>query len=230
MVESAHGFVAPDVFIPLAERTGLVDRLTDWVLGETLDAQVRWRRVGLNLPVSVNVSAGSLSDPGLPAKILGELRARRLPGNVLTVEVTETAALDAEQAVDRLGALHDGGVGVSIDDFGTGYTSLAVLPHLPIDELKVDQRFVLASSTSPADDAIVRSVLELAHQLGLRAVAEGVEDEPTWARLREYGFDLLQGWAFSKALPEADLIDFVCRSPHAAIGTPWSVSSATSPG
>jgi predicted signal transduction protein with EAL and GGDEF domain len=223
----AHGNVPPDAFIPLAERTGLVDRLTDWVFAETLDAQVRWRRVGLHLPVSVNVSAGSLADPELPAKILGALRARRLPTDVLTVEVTETAALDAEQAVDRLGALHDEGVGVSIDDFGTGYTSLAVLPHLPIDELKVDQRFVLASSTSAADDAIVRSVLELAHQLGLRAVAEGVEDEPTWSRLRGYGFDLLQGWAFSKALPESELISFVCCDPHAAIGGPAVAPAGT---
>jgi len=212
-----HGMVRPDQFIPLAERTGLVDRLTDWVFGETLDAQVRWRRVGLHLPVSVNVSAGSLSDPELPERILGALRERRLPGSVLTVEVTETAALDAEQAVDRLGTLHEAGVGISIDDFGTGYTSLAVLPHLPIDELKVDQRFVFASATSPADDAIVRSVLELAHQLGLRAVAEGVEDEETWGRMRDYGFDLLQGWAFSKALPDADLVDFVCTEPHAAL-------------
>ena len=215
-----HGLVRPDAFIPLAERTGLVDRLTDWVLGEALDAQVRWRRVGLHLPVSVNVSAGSLSDPALPEKIIGALESRRLPGRVLVVEVTETAALDAEQAVDRLGALHRADIGVSIDDFGTGYTSLAVLPHLPIDELKVDQRFVIASATSAADDSIVRSVLELAHQLGLRAVAEGVEDDEAASRMSSYGFDLLQGWAFSKALPEGELIDFVCHEPHAASQTP----------
>jgi EAL domain-containing protein (putative c-di-GMP-specific phosphodiesterase class I) len=129
-----------------------------------------------------------------------------------------------------LGALHREGVGVSIDDFGTGYTSLAVLPYLPVDELKVDQSFVIASSTSEADDAIVRSVLELAHQLGKRAVAEGVEDEPTWTRLRGYGFDLLQGWAFSKALAESELISFVCRDPHAArgfSGTPVVASDAS---
>jgi EAL domain-containing protein (putative c-di-GMP-specific phosphodiesterase class I) len=211
-----HGAVPPDRFVPLAERTGLVDRLTDFVLGEALDAQVRWRRVGLRLPVSVNVSAVSLSAPELPAKILEELRRRRLPGDVLTVEVTETAALDADRAADRLGTLDEAGVEVSIDDFGTGFTSLSVLPFLPVSELKVDQRFVKASATSPADDAIVRSVLELAHQLGLRAVAEGVEDDATATRLGGYGFDLLQGWAFSPALPESELVDFVCRAPHAA--------------
>jgi predicted signal transduction protein with EAL and GGDEF domain len=217
-----HGVVPPDRFVPLAERTGLVDRLTDFVLGEALDAQVRWRRVGLRLPVSVNVSAVSLSAPELPAKILEELRTRRLPGDVLTVEVTETAALDAERAADRLGALSEAGVEVSIDDFGTGYTSLSVLPFLPVSELKVDQRFVKASATSPADDAIVRSVLELAHQLGLRAVAEGVEDGGTAARLGAYGFDRLQGWAFAPALAEPDLVDFVCRAPHAAATGPAS--------
>lgn len=100
-----------------------MDRLADFVLGEALDARVRGRRVGLRLPVSVNVSAVSLSAPELPAKILEELRNRRLPGDVLTVEVTETAAVDADRAADRLGTLHDAGVEVSIDDFGTGFTS-----------------------------------------------------------------------------------------------------------
>lgn len=224
-----HGKVPPDRFIRLAERTGLVDRLTDFVLGEALDAQVRWRRVGLRLPVSVNVSAVSLSAPELPAKILDALRARRLPGDVLTVEVTETAALDAGRAADRLGALSEAGVEVSIDDFGTGYTSLSVLPFLPISELKVDQRFVKASATSPADDAIVRSVLELAHQLGFRAVAEGVEDDATAGRLGGYGFDLLQGWAFAPALPESELVDFVCRAPHAAATGPSTAPTEPAP-
>ena len=168
---------------------------------EALDVEVRWRRAGLDLPVSVYVSAVSLSDPGFPDKVLRLLRDRRLPGTTLTVEVTETAALDVDQAVDRLGTLHDAVVGISIDDFGTGDTSLAVLPQLPIDELKVDQRFVKASATSAADDAIVRSVLELAHQLGLRAVAEGVEDAETHDRLRGYGFELLQGWRSRRRCP-----------------------------
>ncbi len=203
-----HGNVSPGVFIPLAERTGLLDPLTDWVLSEALDAQVRWRASGIDLPVSINLSPRSLSDPTLTQRILRELHVRSLPPTVLTIEVTETAAIDLVQAVDRLRLLHDFGIGVSIDDFGTGYTSLSVLPHLPLDELKVDQRFVRALLTSNADAAIVHSIVDLAHRLGLRAVAEGVETGELSTHLVALGFDLLQGYHFSRPLAEAELIKF----------------------
>ena len=201
-----HGAVSPSRFIPLAERTGLIDRLTDWVLNEALDAQVRWRSTGLDIPVSVNLSPTTLTTPELPIQILESLARRGLPTHSLTVEVTETAAIDLLQAVRLLRPLHDNGVRISIDDFGTGYTSLAALPDLPLDELKVDQRFVLRSSTSPADDAIVRTVRELALRLGLDAVAEGVETGEIFDRMCDYGFDLLQGYYLSKPLQESDLI------------------------
>ena len=211
-----HGNVMPGTFIPLAERTGLVDRLTDWVLAEALDAQVRWRRDGVDLPVSINISPLSLSDPRLPIQILNALHARQLPARCLAVEVTETAAFDIVQAVDRLRPLHDEGVRVSIDDFGTGYTSLSVLPHLPLDELKVDQRFVRASIRSHADEAIVQSVRELAHRLGLAAVAEGVETQELSDHMTKMGFDLLQGYHFARPLAEADLLAFLARADAAA--------------
>jgi predicted signal transduction protein with EAL and GGDEF domain len=207
-----HGKVAPGDFIPLAERTGLIDRLTEWVLANALDAQVRWRASGVDLPVSINISPLSLSDPRLPIQILSALHARRLPAACLAVEVTETATFDIVQAVDRLRPLHDEGVRVSIDDFGTGYTSLSVLPHLPLDELKVDQRFVRASLHSHADEAIVQSVRELAHRLGLAAVAEGVETEELSDHMTKMGFDLLQGFHYAKPLAERDLLAFVRRS------------------
>ena len=159
----------------------------------------------------------SLSDPTLPGRILDALRSRDLPASALAVEVTETVALDVSQAVDRLRPLHDEGVWVSIDDFGTGYTSLSILPHLPLDELKVDQRFVLASPTSPADVAIVESVRDLARRLGLEAVAEGVETEEIARRMTEIGFDALQGYHFARPMPENDLIEFVSRAPHPAL-------------
>lgn len=206
-----HGNVSPGVFIPLAERTGLLDPLTDWVLSEALDAQVRWRESRIDLPVSINLSPRSLSDPTLTQRILRELHVRSLPPTVLTIEVTETAAIDLLQAVDRLRLLHDCGIGVSIDDFGTGYTSLSVLPYLPLDELKVDQRFVRALLTSKADAAIVHSILDLAHRLGLRAVAEGVETGELSTHLITLGFDLLQGYHISRPLPEAELIKFSRR-------------------
>jgi EAL domain-containing protein (putative c-di-GMP-specific phosphodiesterase class I)/GGDEF domain-containing protein len=206
-----HGNVAPSRFIPLAERTGLIGRLTDWVLSEALEAQVRWRSVGLDIPVGVNLSPTTLNTPDLPDRILDELARRGLPATCLTIEVTETAAIDLLQAVGLLRPLHDAGIRISIDDFGTGYTSLTALPDLPLDELKVDQSFVMRSLTSSADDAIVRTVRELALRLGLDAVAEGVETKDIFDRMSDYGFDLLQGYFLSKPLEEPDLIDYASR-------------------
>jgi EAL domain-containing protein (putative c-di-GMP-specific phosphodiesterase class I)/GGDEF domain-containing protein len=206
-----HGNVSPSRFIPLAERTGLIGRLTDWVLGEALEAQVRWRSVGLDIPVGVNLSPTTINTPDLPDRILDELARRRLPATCLTIEVTETAAIDLLQAVSLLRPLHDAGIRISIDDFGTGYTSLTALPDLPLDELKVDQSFVMRSLTSTADDAIVRTVRELALRLGLDAVAEGVETKDMFDRMCSYGFDLLQGYFLSKPLEEADLIEYASR-------------------
>ena len=206
-----HGNVPPSRFIPLAERTGLIARLTDWVLSEALEAQVRWRSVGLDIPVGVNLSPTTINTPELPDRILGELARRHLPATCLTIEVTETAAIDLLQAVSLLRPLHDAGIRISIDDFGTGYTSLTALPDLPLDELKVDQSFVMRSLTSTADDAIVRTVRELALRLGLDAVAEGVETKDMFDRMCSYGFDLLQGYFLSKPLEEADLIEYASR-------------------
>ncbi len=204
-----HGTVSPGRFVPLAERTGLIDRLTRWAMLEALDAQVRWREVGLELPVSVNVSPKSLPVPDLARWIIGELDVRGLPASALTVEVTETAVSDPELAAEVLRPLYDHGIRISIDDFGTGFTSLAALPALPLDELKVDQCFVMRSTTSPADLAIVRTVAELGHRLGLDVVAEGVETAAIAALLGELGIDLLQGYHFARPLPEDELVRFV---------------------
>jgi EAL domain-containing protein (putative c-di-GMP-specific phosphodiesterase class I)/GGDEF domain-containing protein len=212
---SAHGSVAPGRFIPLAERTGLIDRLTIWVVGEALDAQVRWRRAGLQLRVSVNVSAKTLAWPGLSDWILAELHSRHLPPSVLSIEVTETAAADLKQAVQLLRPLHTQGIRVSIDDFGTGFTSLAAIPFLPLDEIKVDMSFVQAAPTSAPDEAIVRSVRELVHRLGLVSVAEGIEDTATRDLMVDIGYDLLQGYYFAKPLAEAELMSYV-RLPRGA--------------
>ncbi len=207
-----HGQVPPGRFIPLAERTGLIDRLTEWVVVEALDAQVRWQHLDGPLPVCVNLSAVSLSAPGLSAWILERLGERHLPTSHLTVEVTETAVADPERALAALRPLHDRGVRISIDDFGTGFTSLASLPMLPVDELKVDKCFVLRSTTSVADAAIVRTVGELGHRLGLEVVAEGVENEAVVAVLAPMDIDLLQGYHVARPLAEADLLCFVAAA------------------
>ena len=204
-----HGIISPARFIPLAERTGLVDRLTDWVLGEALDAQARWVAEGLDVTVSVNVSPLSLRSVDFAERVTNALRCRDLEPGRLMLEVTESMAFDVPEAVERLGPLRDLGVRISIDDFGTGYTSLSVLPQLPLDELKVDQQFVREAQTSPASEAIVRSVCELAHRLGLSAVAEGVEDETLAHLMTTFGFDLLQGYHFARPMPEADLLERV---------------------
>jgi EAL domain-containing protein (putative c-di-GMP-specific phosphodiesterase class I) len=207
-----HGSVSPGRFIILAERTGLIDRLTDWVVHQALDAQVRWRSQGIDVPVSVNLSAKTLGRPELAAWILSQLDTRQLPSSALTVEITETAAADLLAAVHLLSPLHDRGVRVSIDDFGTGYTSLAAIPYLPLDEIKVDMQFVKRAPTSPADEAIVRCVHELAHRLGLVTVAEGVEDEVVRDLMVDIEFDLLQGFHYSKGLPEPELMSFIAKS------------------
>lgn len=213
-----YGNVPPGRFIELAERTGYIDRLTDWVLAEALDVQVRFRRAGLVVPVSVNFSGRTLRRPNLARWILKELKARGLPPSALGVEVTETAATELYTAVPQLGPLRDRGVRVSIDDFGTGHTSMALLPHLPLDELKVDMSFVLRSGESYADAAIVRSVLDLAHRLGLDGVAEGVENEDIRRRMSEIGYDRLQGNYLSGPLPEEQFLAFALR-PGATVAS-----------
>jgi len=202
-----HGTIPPGRFIPLAERTGFVDRLTDWVLAESLDAVVRWRDAGYDTTVSVNVSPMSLRSMDFSNRVEAELDERKLPSDVLMLEVTESMAFDVPEAVERLAPLRKRGVRISIDDFGTGYTSLAVLPHLPLDELKVDQQFVREAQTSHASEAIVRSVCELGHRLGLSVVAEGVEDENLAHLMTVFGFDLLQGYHFARPMAEPDLIE-----------------------
>lgn len=206
---SRHGRVPPSRFIPLAERVGLMDGLTKWAVTEALDAQVRWRRVGFHVPVSVNLSAKSLPFPELGEWILTQLGRRGLPTSCLTIEVTETAVADAVQAVAMLAPLHQSGVRISIDDFGTGFTSLALLPTLPVDELKIDQCFVIRSLHSPPDEAIVQTIGELAHRLGLHAVAEGVESAEIADRMEALGIDLLQGFHFARPMVEQDLLAYL---------------------
>jgi EAL domain-containing protein (putative c-di-GMP-specific phosphodiesterase class I)/GGDEF domain-containing protein len=210
---TGHGPVPPDRFIVLAERTGLVSEITNWVLGEALDAQVRWRTGGVDLPVSINVSAKDLADPRLCDRVIDELASRRLSASCLTVEITESAVTDADQAVAVLGPLRTHGVEVSIDDFGTGFTSLSALPGLPLDELKIDQGFVRRCIESPADDAIVATTCDLAHRLGLRVVAEGVEDEAIAGRMAELGVDILQGFHLARPLDEAGILEMMSALP-----------------
>jgi len=141
------------------------------------------------------------------------LRVRSLPASCLTLEITETAVTNLLHAVLRLTPLRAAGIKISVDDFGSGNTSLSALPHLPLDELKVDQQFVRRSRDSQNDLAIVRTIIELADRLGLVSVAEGVENEELFTYMVELGFDLLQGYFVAKPLSEAELVPFVRMGP-----------------
>ena len=202
-----RGLIPPDEFIPLAEETGAIAPLTWWVLETALRQARAWRRSGRSLDMAVNLSAANLRDPRLSGKILTLLRRYATPPSMLRIELTESAIMDdPEHAIDVLTRLTQCGVRLSVDDFGTGYSSLAYLKRLPIDELKIDRSFVCDMIGDPADAAIVASTIGLGHNLGLRVVAEGVEDEETWRRLAGLGCDLAQGYYLSRPLPAAEII------------------------
>jgi len=193
----------PGEFLPLIEQTELMDRVTRWVI----DAAVRdcrvWREAGLELGVSVNLAPRNLRDPELPAAVARALTKHGLPASALTLEVTESGVLgDATLAAEVCRALRETGVGLSVDDFGTGYSSLMHLKHLPFTELKVDRAFTAGMIANPHDAAIVRSIIDLGHELGRTIVAEGVESAEVLERLRAQGCDLVQGFHISRPLDE----------------------------
>jgi diguanylate cyclase (GGDEF)-like protein len=201
-----HGLLGPGEFIPLAERTGLIHPLTRWVLDAALRQAAEWHRAGHHLSVAVNVSTRSLLDAGFPEQVAGRLAHWEVPAGWLVLEVTESAVMaDPALALDVLGRLHALGVGLAVDDFGTGYSSMSYLKALPVDELKVDRSFIGQMATSNSDAVIVRSTIDLGHNLGLRVVAEGVENQDAWEELKELGCDTAQGFFLGRPMPAEDL-------------------------
>jgi diguanylate cyclase (GGDEF)-like protein len=198
-----HGIMRPDEFIPLAEQSGKISLITKWVIRKAIAQCAEWRRDGLELTVAVNLSALDLFDSELPIFISGLLAEARLPPANIVLEITESAVMkDAAFAQKMLADLKRRGVCLAIDDFGTGYSSLAHLKRLPVDELKIDKSFVLNLSEGATDDlVIVRSTIELGHNMGLVVIAEGVETAESWAILKRLGCDMAQGYFMSKPLP-----------------------------
>ncbi|EIV90892.1 diguanylate cyclase (GGDEF) domain-containing protein [Frankia sp. QA3] len=212
-----RGLLAPGVFLPVAERSPLIADLTRWVLDEALRQCAAWAAEGLHLPVSVNLSARMLVLDDLPQVVAGSLAAHGLASDVLTLEITESALVtQPARAATMLSELRTQGVSLSLDDFGTGYSSMEILKTLPFDEVKIDRGFVTDARGSLPDAAIVRSVLDLGHRLGLRVVGEGIEDERTLAMMIDLGCDLLQGEAISVPLPPAKVSELL-RSRAAAV-------------
>jgi diguanylate cyclase (GGDEF)-like protein len=202
-----HGLLGPDTFIPLAENTGLMAPLTEWVLRQSIGQSARWRETGLMLPVAVNVSPRSLLDGDLPGTVLRLLSDAGLPADLLELEITETAIMtNPEGAVRMLGHLQTMGVRVSIDDFGTGYTSLSYLKQLPVHTLKIDRCFVADILENNRDQAIAESIINLGHKLGLSVLAEGIENAGVWQRLRSLNCDEGQGYHLARPMSSADLL------------------------
>ena len=196
------GRIGPDGFIPLAEQTGLISRVTDVVLRTAIAQCGAWQADGLALRVSVNVSPRNLLDPHLPGLIRTLLADAGVPPSRLQLEITESRAVPSGRvALGVLEELREMGVGLAIDDFGTGFSSLVQLQRLPVDEIKIDRSFVISMMTSESDAMIVRSTIDLARNLGLVVTAEGVEDQATRHRLADMGCDLAQGYELCRPLP-----------------------------
>jgi diguanylate cyclase (GGDEF)-like protein len=223
------GLLAPDEFIPLAERTGAIGPLTRWVLERTVADIARWRDDGLQLRGAINLSVRSLLDIGLARDVAAMLERYDVPPQMLEIEITESTLMaDPKAAEIALRELSDVGVTLAIDDYGIGFTSLGLLGRLPVQTLKIDKSFVLAMSEDPTAETIVRSTIDLAKNLGLKVVAEGVESVATWERLRSMGCDVAQGYLISRPMEHAVTAQFV----RAAIAgtTSWQRLTGTDRG
>ncbi len=233
-----RGLIMPDDFIPYAERSGLLGDVTNFVLSAALRQCRIWHYEGLHVPMAVNVSMQNLLDADLPVKVAESLRACGVEASWLTLEITESSVMAHETrtigVLDQLAGL---GVRLSIDDFGTGYSSLAYLQRLPVNEVKIDKSFASALNLDAGAHAIVRSVIDLARNLDLLVVAEGVEDQRTFEALRRLGADVAQGYHLGRPMPEQEFVAWaagrpgsrVPRVPAATVVRSASVSSVPTP-
>lgn len=200
------GFISPEEFIFLAEQSGQITDLTRHILRRVAQDATHWHASGLKIGVAINLSALDLGRPELIDEIADAFSDWQLPMSSITFEVTESALMeDPETALDTLLRLRELGVTLSVDDFGTGYSSLSQLRKLPVQELKIDKSFVLKLNTEPQDQLIVKSTIEMAHGLGLKTVAEGIENNETWHILRDWGCETGQGFYMSRPVGAADL-------------------------
>jgi diguanylate cyclase (GGDEF)-like protein/PAS domain S-box-containing protein len=201
-----RGWVPPSEFIAMAERTGLVKKLTETVLDAVLSQLARWQSEGRAVPVAVNLSMRDLLDPQFSRLIKDKLAVTGVPSTLVQMEITESAAMsEPKRVIETIKPLREIGIQFAIDDFGTGYSSLAYLQRLPVKEIKIDRSFVGQVCKDSGSASIVRTIVELGHSLGLEAVAEGVEDEATYALLAQAGCDTAQGYLMSKPLPLSEI-------------------------
>lgn len=208
--DPVNGPVPPYEFIPVAEESGLIRRLTRWLIHACVRECAGWRRTGLDMTISLNLSAMNLLDPELRGELRKALAETGMVPRWINLDITESCFMNSpERAMEMIEALHSDGFRLSIDDYGTGFSSLSYLKNLPIDELKIDQNFVRKLLDSPGDQAIVASTIDLAHNFKLAVVAEGVEDETTARWLLDRGCDIGQGYCFAKPMPVDEFLAFV---------------------
>jgi diguanylate cyclase (GGDEF)-like protein len=212
-----EGTVMPQRIIPVAEQLGMITPITNWVLVTALKQCKQWSFDGMHIPVAVNVSARSFQNPRLLEKIQWALTEADVGGECLEIEITEATLMqDLDRATDVLNRLSETGVTIAIDDFGTGYSSLSYLKQLPIHTLKIDQSFIADVAFDQQDVAIVRSIIDLGHNLGFKVVAEGVENGMAWDMLNNLGCDTAQGFHISKPLADHHFSSWLAESGHSA--------------
>ncbi len=204
------GMVPPDNFIHIAEQTGQINKLTQWVVSTALKQSAIWRADGIDLNIAINISAEDLKEADFYDFIRNTITTNNVPENKVTLEVTESAVVDnPEEAIKLLQRFKDAGIKISIDDYGTGYSSLAQLKQLPVHELKIDKSFVQHLHEDEDDRIIVRSTIELAHNMGLSVVSEGIEDDFSLRWLAEHDCELGQGYYISRPKPTKDFTTWV---------------------
>ena len=197
-----RGLLGPIEFIPFAEQTGFIRRLTRWTLDRSVAQGAQWHSAGKALGIAVNISADDIGDTRFDSRVAACLSRHQLPPALLTLELTESGFIeDPAQALKMLDAIATLGVSLSIDDFGTGYSSLSQLTRMPVHEVKIDRSFIQELESKPDFATVVRAAIEMGHGLGLKVVAEGIETEVTAVRLREFGCDIAQGYLYAKPMP-----------------------------
>lgn len=210
------GNVSPAEFVPLAEASGDINALTDLVIEDGVRAWSSWRARGLDTTLAVNISACNLGDTQFPDRIMALCERFGMPPPRLTLEVTESATQNLVALMHNLTRLRLRGVGIAIDDFGTGYSSLAQLRALPFTEIKIDQSFVRPLGACGESEIITKAIIDLAHKLGLKVVAEGAESEAAIAMLRRLGADFVQGYFYSAPVDEESLLAWAMRRSRRA--------------
>ncbi|MDQ6648803.1 MAG: EAL domain-containing protein [Actinomycetota bacterium] len=226
-IHPEQGMITPDSFIPVAERSGLIEPLTTFVLETAVRYAASWRSMGENIGIAVNLSPRSLLNPTIVDEVSSLLRRYQLPPELLTLEITESTVMsDPERAIEMLHELREIGTKLSLDDFGTGYSSLSYLRRLPVTEVKIDKSFVGGMTTNAEQAVIVNSVIQLGHNLSLDVVAEGVEDEATWVRLHEMGCTVIQGYYLARPMPIQEFPSWLeASAPTTALRSPRALSA-----